>query len=188
MFDFPVRDLADYWQVLALQWGLSLLKAIAILVVGWFGARLATQLLTNFLQRIRLDPTLVSFLASLTYAFVLIVVAVAVLAQLGIQTASLVAVLGAIGLALALSLQSSLANLASGIMILMFRLFRVEDTIEITGVRGRVMEIMIFQTILITDDGQRVFVPNGKITSEIVRHRPAGFVEPPRELPVGKVT
>jgi small conductance mechanosensitive channel len=171
MFDFSVANLREFWQDLALQWGLSFLKAAAILVVGWFAARATTGLLARFLRGVRLDPTLIGFLTSMAYAFVLIVVGVAVLAQLGVQTASLVAVLGAIGLAL--SLQSSLANLASGIMILLFRLFRVGDTIEISNVRGRVLEILVFQTILISDDGQRVFVPNAKITAEIVRHRPA---------------
>jgi small conductance mechanosensitive channel len=119
------------------------------------------------------EATLIPFLSTLAYALVLVIVVVTVLSQLGVQTASLVTVLGAGGVAIALALQSSLGNLASGILILSFRLFRVGDTVEVTGARGQVTEIQIFHTILAGDDGQRIVVPNAKITSDILRHRPA---------------
>lgn len=176
-------DLKEFWQLQAIHWSLNILKAMVILGVGWFAAQLAMRFLSDFLRRIRMDPTLVSFLSSLIYALLLIIVAVTVLSELGVHTASLVAVLGAAGLALGLSLQSALSNLASGIMLLTFRSFRAGDTIEVAGMRGQVTEILIFQTILTTDDGQRVLIPNSKLTSEVVRHKPATSSNDPRQLP-----
>jgi small conductance mechanosensitive channel len=168
-----LENLKKFWQVQAVQLAISLAKAAAILVVGWVVARTVSRLLTRTLQRLRVETTLIPFLSSLAYALVLVIVVVTVLGQLGIPTASLVAVLGAGGVAIALALQSSLGNLASGIMILSFRLFRVGDTVEVAGARGQVAEIQIFHTILTSDDGQRIVVPNAKITSEVVRHRAA---------------
>jgi small conductance mechanosensitive channel len=105
------------------------------------------------------------------YGLILVIVGIVVLGQLGVATGSLITVLGAGGVAVALALQSSLGNLASGIMILSFRLFRVGDTVEVASARGRVTEIQIFHTILAAEDGQRIVVPNAKITNEVLRHR-----------------
>ncbi len=182
MLGNPLIDLNPYLELPAVQWGLSLVKAAAILGAGWLAAQLGMRWLTTGLRRLQLDLALVAFLSSLIYSILLVVVAIAVLAQLGVQTASLVTVLGAVGLALALSLQNSLSNLASGIIILGYRFFRAGDTIEVAGARGRVTEMLIFHTILSTEDGQRVLIPNSKITSEIVRHvpyRPAAPTEHP---------
>ncbi len=172
MSNYPLADLNPYLELPAVQWSLSLLKAVAILGGGWLAAHLGMRWLAAGLRRVHLDPTLVAFLSSLTYSLLLVVVAIAVLGQLGVQTASLVTVLGAVGLALALSLQSSLSNLASGIIILGYRFFHAGDTIEVAGARGQVTEMLIFHTILSMEDGQRVLIPNSKITSEIVRHLP----------------
>ena len=182
MLGNPLIDLNPYLELPAVQWGLSLVKAAAILGAGWLAAQLGMRWLTTGLRRLQLDLALVAFLSSLIYSILLVVVAIAVLGQLGVQTASLVTVLGAVGLALALSLQNSLSNLASGIIILGYRFFRAGDTIEVAGARGRVTEMLIFHTILSAEDGQRVLIPNSKITSEIVRHvpyRPAAPTEHP---------
>lgn len=165
------KEAQTFLQMQVVQWGLNISKALLILIAGWLAARLLARLFSNFMKRLRLDATLVTFLNSLTYAVLLVIVVVAVLGQLGVETASLIAVLGAAGLALALSLQASLGNLASGLMILSFQLFRVGDTIEVVGVRGVVQEILVFHTIISTEDGQRALIPNSKITSEVVRHR-----------------
>jgi small conductance mechanosensitive channel len=170
----------DFLDKQALEWAVwaqNFAIALVILLVGWLVACYGTYYLGQFLRRVLPNSALISFLSSLAYALILLAAVVAALSQMGVQTASLIAVLGAAGLALALALQSSLGNLASGIMILSFQLIRPGDTIELAGVRGRVSEILIFHTILYTDDGQRVLVPNGKITSEVVRQTPAGSPE-----------
>ncbi len=172
MFGDTLVEINRYLELPAIQGSLHFLKAVAILGLGWLAARVGTHWLAQLLRRVRLEPTLVAFLSSLGYTILLIVVAITVLGQLGVQTASLVTVLGAVGLTLALSLQSSLSNLASGIIILGYRYFRAGDTIEVAGARGQVTEILIFHTILSAEGGQRVLIPNSKITSEVVRHQP----------------
>jgi small conductance mechanosensitive channel len=151
-----------------------LLASVVILALGWLTASLSARALTRVMSRLHVDATLISFSANLCRTTIIVIVVIVALGQLGVQTASLVAVLGASGLAIALAFQSSLSNLASGFMILFFRLFRAGDRVEIAGASGRVSEILLFHTILAGEDGQRIVIPNATVTGGVIRHWPAG--------------
>jgi len=137
--------------------------AVALLAVGRIIAGFTRKLLRKGLTTADVDPTLVPFLASLGYYSVLIVVVVAVLGVAGIQTASLVAVLGAAGLAIGLALQGTLSNVAAGVMLLVFRPFRVGDGVDAGGAKGAVEAIGLFTTTINTPDNVRITVPNSSV-------------------------
>jgi small conductance mechanosensitive channel len=144
--------------------------AILIVLVGWLVMHFLVRPLRQVFQRSRLDPSVASFLANSLRGAVLIVVVLAFLYQLGVQTASLVTLLGAAGLAVALSLQNSLANFASGLLLLTFRRVRVGDQVEVGDLRGRVSEMLPFHTVLVTTDNQCIIVPNTMMTNGPVRN------------------
>lgn len=141
-------------------WGMHLLTAIAMLVAGW----IIGKWLSRMIQRIgKLDGTLKSFLGGLVKYTVMAVAFVAVMGQLGVQTASLLAVLGAAGLAIGLALQGTLSNVAAGVMLLILRPFNVGDHIETGTIKGTVRELGLFGTELSTADNIYIFAPNSKI-------------------------
>lgn len=154
----------------AVQYGLKIVGAIVILIVGRIVAALARKGVRKLLERSKTDPAVISFVASFTYILVLTFVIIVVLGQFGIQTASMVAVLGAAGFAVGFALQGSLGNFASGVMILVFRPFKVGDFISAAGVMGTVKDISIFNTILATPDNIKVIVPNGKVYGDIIKN------------------
>ena len=148
----------------------ALLPAIIIGVVGYRLTSILPRLLGRMLMRARVDPTLTVFITNVSRYTLVIFVTIFVLSRLGIETTSLVAVLGATGLAIGLALQGSLGNFAAGVLIIVFRPFQVGDLIEAGGAMGRVQEIQIFTTVLHTTDNLCVLVPNdliikGKITN-----------------------
>jgi small conductance mechanosensitive channel len=147
--------------------------AVLILVLGWLAARFLAGPLRRWFDRSRLDPSAASFLVSTARAAVHVVVIHSALQQLGVQTTSLLAQLGAAGLAIALSLQGSLANFASGLLLLSFRMVRVGDLIEVGDLRGRVSEMLPFHVVLVTADNQRITVPNSLLTNGSVRNNSA---------------
>ncbi len=154
-------------------YGLKLLGAAAIFVFGRWAVKIAAALVRRVMTAAKVDQTLVSFTCNLLYSAGLVFVVVAALAQLGIQTTSLAAALGAAGLAVGLALQGSLSNLASGVLLIALHPFRLGDKIETSGKAGIVTEINIFTTTLKTEEGQAVIIPNGKITADvIVNHTP----------------
>ena len=142
--------------------GLQLLAAIIILLIGIQVAKFTRKLVEKALQKTKVDVTIINFLANVVYVTVLALVTVVVLGQIGVKTASLIAILGSAGIAVGLALQGSLSNIASGIMLVIFRPFRVGDYIEGGGTAGIVKEIQIFNTILTSPDNRRIFVPNSK--------------------------
>jgi small conductance mechanosensitive channel len=144
--------------------------AVLILVLGWLVLRYLLGPLRRLLGRSHLDPSMASFLANSARTIILVVVILAVLQELGVATTSLLTLLGAAGLAVALSLQSSLANFASGLMVLSFRMVRVGDLIEVGEVRGRVADLLPFYVVIDTLDNQRITVPNTLLTSGPVRN------------------
>jgi small conductance mechanosensitive channel len=146
------------------QCGLKIIGAVLILVVGRWVGRLLSSLAGKALTKARVDATLVPFIENLAYMAMLVFVVIAALAAVGVQTASLVAVLGAAGLAVGLALQGSLANFASGVLILVFKPFQVGDFVEISGVRGTVQAIHVFNTVLKDSKKTRIVVPNGQVT------------------------
>ena len=155
-----------------MQYGLQVVGGVALLVVGWMISGWASRTLRQLASRVpTLDSTVASFLASLVRYGILALVGVAVLNQFGVQTASLIAVFGAAGLAIGLALQGTLSNLAAGVMLLLFRSFSVGDEIDAAGQRGIVVELSLFTTTLVPADGTRLIVPNGKVWGDLIRNR-----------------
>lgn len=151
-------------QDLIISFSLKLLVAIVIFYVGRWVALGISRLIGKALLLRHVDRAVVSFLSSIAYAAVLIAFALIALSHLGIQTASFLAILGAAGLAVALALQGSLSNFASGVLIIIFRPFKSGDMVEVAGISGVVERIDIFQTIFKTADNKRIIVPNSQIT------------------------
>ena len=153
------------WE-LTTVFGLKILAAIVILILGRWVAKMLRKLVQRLMNKAKVDPTLVTFVGNLTYVALMTFVILAALAQLGVQTTSFIAVLGAAGLAVGLALQGSLSNFAAGVLMIIFRPFKVGDFIEGGGAAGTVEEIQIFTTQLKTPDNKTVIVPNAKMTSD----------------------
>jgi small conductance mechanosensitive channel len=154
------------------QWtifyGVRILAALAILVIGRIVAGAIKKVLARAMERSRVDTTLISFVTNVTYVALMAFVVIAAVGKLGVQTASFVAVIGAAGLAIGLALQGSLANFAAGVLMIIFRPFRVGDYIEGGGMAGTVEEISIFTTHMKSPDNRSIIVPNAKITSDSI--------------------
>jgi len=151
-------------------WGLKVLGAIAVLLIGRGIASWVRRAIRRVLKRGDIDETLIPFVTSLSYYLMLAFVMIAALGMMGIQTASIIAVLGAAGLAIGLALQGTLANFASGVMLLVFRPFRVGDFIEAAGTAGAVEAISIFTTRLNTPDNVGVVIPNSAVWGQTIKN------------------
>jgi small conductance mechanosensitive channel len=149
-------------------YGLKVVAAIAILVFGRIAAGIVRGVVRRLLRKSKVDETLVSFITSLTYVAVMAFVVIAAISRLGVQTASFIAVLGAAGLAVGLALQGSLANFAAGVLMIIFKPFKVGDFISAGGVSGGVEAIGIFTTILKSPDNKKIIIPNAKVTSDSI--------------------
>lgn len=146
-------------------YALNIAIAIVIFIVGkWLAKKIANFAKKMMLKNSKFDETLANFLDDIIYYILIVVVVLTSLKQLGIDTTSFFAILGAAGLAVGLALKDSLGNFASGVMIILFRPFKVGDVINAAGVTGTVEEVSIFNTILKTPDNQKLIVPNGSIT------------------------
>ncbi|RZK11928.1 MAG: mechanosensitive ion channel [Flavobacterium sp.] len=143
----------------------KLISALLILFVGLYVIRFINRMIRKLMVTRDLDPTLSKFLADILLWVLRVLLFVSVIDKLGIGTSSFVAILGAAGLAVGLSLQGSLSNFAGGMLIILFKPFRVGDTIEAQGVTGTVSEIQIFVTKLINGNNQTIFVPNGALSN-----------------------
>ncbi len=157
--------LAKTWFV---AYGPNILVALAILVFGRWLVKWITHLIKKALIKSGMDDTLVRFLDKLIYYTLLVAVILAAADQVGIKTTSFLAILGAAGLAVGLALKDSLANFASGVMLIMFQPFRVGDAVTAAGVSGSVERIDIFNTVVNTWDNQKVIIPNSKITADVI--------------------
>lgn len=147
-------------------YGLKVLAAAAILIVGRWVAKALKNLTTRVMKKRAVEPTIVSFVSNLVYIALLVFIVIAAMGQVGIQTTSFIAVIGAAGLAIGLALQGSLANFAAGFLLILFRPFKVGDYIEGAGVAGVVEEIQVFVTQLKTPDNKAVIIPNAKLTGD----------------------
>lgn len=145
-----------------LFYGLKVLIALAIFVIGKKVARWLGNAVEKVLQKKEMDVEIQHFVSTLVYYAAFVFVIIAALGQLGIHTASFVAVIGAAGLAVGLALQGSLANFAAGVLILIFKPYRVGDFVEVAGVSGSVSKVLVFTTELNTGDNKRVIIPNGQ--------------------------
>jgi len=155
--------IATGWGLLA-TYGLKVVLSLAIFVIGRWVARAIGRLVERVMGTRKVDPTLVGFVGNMTYYALLTFVVLAALSQLGIQTTSFIAIIGAAGLAVGLALQGSLANFAAGFLLIIFRPFKVGDFIEGGGVAGVVENIQIFTTQLKTADNKVIIVPNANMT------------------------
>jgi small conductance mechanosensitive channel len=151
-------------------WGLQVIGAIAVLIVGRIIAGSLRRVTRRGLERAQLDAVLVPFLANGVYYLTLVVVVIAVLSLFGIETTSLIAVLGAAGLAVGLALQGTLSNFAAGVMLLIFRPFKVGDYVEVAGTAGSVQEVGIFSTVLHTPDNVKITVPNSSVYGDTIKN------------------
>ncbi len=152
----------------ALPWGINLLFAVGIFVVGRWVAKGVVAVARKLLGRARLDDILVNFVATILNGVLLLVVVVAALDRLGVDTTSLVAIIGAAGLAIGLALQDSLKNFAAGVMLIVFRPFKAGDFVEAGGTQGVVEKISIFSSIFRTPDNREITVPNGAIYADVI--------------------
>lgn len=164
-----MEDINQWWviaQEVVIAFGLNLLAAIVIFVIGRWLAKATSRLVKRTMARNEVDVMLVSFVSTLVYYALLAFVVVAALNRLGIQTASIIAILGAAGLAIGLALQGSLSNFAAGVLMVFFRPFNVGDFIEGGGTMGTVKEITLFTTTLLTPDNKVIIVPNAKLNGD----------------------
>jgi len=152
-------------QTLLVDYAIKFIVAIVIFLIGRLIAKLISKAISKILSKRGVDSAVISFIASLTYGLVFIVAIIAAISHLGFNTSSLVAIIGAAGLAIGLALQGSLSNFASGVLIISLRPFKSGDFVEVSGIAGVVEEILIFSTKLRTGDNKTVIVPNGSITS-----------------------
>ncbi len=148
----------------------QVLGALLILIAGRIAAGICRSLLRAALARARVEQTIISFLGNITYWAILVFAVVAALSKFGVQTASFVAILGAASFAIAFALQGSLSNFAAGVMILLFRPFKVGDSIDAAGIAGTVQGIDLFATIVTTGDNVKIIVPNGKLFGDTIKN------------------
>ena len=150
------------------DFGIDLVIALVIFVVGRIVARIVQKGIRRLMEAQEVDKILQSFVSNLAYWTLMVFVIIAAINQLGIQTASLIAVMGAAGLAVGLALQGSLSNFAAGVLIVIFRPYRVGDFVEAAGISGSVEQVQILTTILKTGDNKQIIVPNSQIMDSII--------------------
>jgi small conductance mechanosensitive channel len=168
MESFDIQNLIAEYMPIAIDSGLKLLVALIIFVVGKWVANLLTKVLRNLLIRTNVDDILADFASALVKGALLVVVIIAALDHLGVNTTSMVAILGAAGLAVGLALQNSLQNFAAGVMLLIFRPFKAGDFVDVAGVTGVIEGISIFSTTMRTGDNKEMIIPNGAIYGGII--------------------
>ena len=150
------------------SYSIKIVGALLIFLVGkWLSRRIA-NLFAKLMTKNNVDQAVVGFLTNLTYYALLVVVIIAALGKLGINTTSFLAIIGAAGLAIGLALKDSLSNFAAGVMLVMFRPFTVGDVVSAAGITGKVEKITIFNTLFCTADNQLIIVPNNKIISDVI--------------------
>jgi small conductance mechanosensitive channel len=158
-----IENLLDQAPSLLMEYGLQLLLAIVVLLVGKWVAKAVSNAVVNVMQKRNIDTTVSKFTGSICYAALFIIFIIAALGQLGIETASFVAIIGAAGLAVGFALQGSLSNFASGVLLILFRPIRAGDFVEAAGQAGVIDEVGIFSTIMKSGDNKVIIIPNSNI-------------------------
>ncbi|SDP14140.1 mechanosensitive ion channel family protein [Desulforhopalus singaporensis] len=166
--DMVNGELLKNMQPVLLSWGGKIVAALLVFLIGKWVASRITILVVKILEKKNVDVTLIRFLRGIIYYALLIAVLIAAAGQLGIQTTSFLAILGAASLAVGLALKDSLANFSSGVMLILFRPFRVGDWVQVGSEAGTVQEISVFSTILHTGDNQKKIIPNGAIANNTI--------------------
>lgn len=165
---FTMDELMNLLTSTGIEFGINIVTAIAIFFVGRWVVGMLVRGLHTLMQKQKIDKTLETFVCNLARLALLLFVIIAAVGALGVQTTSFIAVLGAAGLAIGLALQGSLSNFASGVLIVLFRPYKVGDYIEAAGVSGTVEGLQILTTVLITPDNKRVIVPNSQIMNGVI--------------------
>ncbi len=175
MNDLQVPDLGIDWaglyeefQMIGVSFGIKLIAAVAIFLIGRLVARVVTNGIRKLMSSQEVDRILETFVSNLVYWALMTFVIIAAINQIGVQTTSLIAIMGAAGLAVGLALQGSLANFAAGVLIIMFRPYKVGDYVEAAGIAGSVVQVQILTTILKTGDNKQIVVPNAQIMGSII--------------------
>ncbi len=175
MNDLEVPDLGLDWaglyeqfQTVGISFGIKIIAALAIFFIGRIVARFVTKGIHKLMASQDVDKILETFVSNLVYWALMIFVIIAAINQVGIQTTSLIAIMGAAGLAIGLAMQGSLANFAAGVLIVMFRPYKVGDFVEAAGIAGSVEEVQILTTVLKTGDNTQIVVPNAQIMGSII--------------------
>jgi small conductance mechanosensitive channel len=176
MTNLDVQALLTQMSGLITEYGLKVIGAILVLIIGRAVAGWARKATRRAMERGKIDPTLIPFLSGMVYTLAMVFVVVAVLGLFGIPTASFIAVLGAAGLAVGLAMQGTLSNFAAGVMLLVFRPFKVGDFVEVAGTLGKVEEIGIFATQLNTPDNIRVIISNGTVYGDKISNYTANDI------------
>ena len=156
-------DIQQFLETYVLPWGINIVMALAIFVVGRYIAAILVNFAKKIMVKAKVDNILVNFIGSIISTVLLLFIVIAALDQLGVNTTSLIALIGAAGLAIGLALQGTLQNLASGVMLIIFRPFNDGDFVEAAGVAGVVEEIGIFTTTMRTGDNREIIIPNGEV-------------------------
>lgn len=156
-------DIQQLIETYILPWGINIVMALAIFIVGKFIVNILVNVAKKLMGKAKVDNILINFIASIIKTVLLLFVVIAALDQLGVDTTSMIALIGAAGLAIGLALQGTLQNLASGVMLIIFRPFSDGDFIEAAGVSGVVEQIGIFSITMRTGDNREIIVPNGEI-------------------------
>lgn len=151
------------------EYGLKVIGAVVILIAGRIVAGLVRKVIGTILEKAKADHSIVSFASNLAFFAVIVFAVISALGKFGVETTSFVAVIGAAGLAVGFALQGSLSNFAAGVLILVFRPFKVGDIVTAAGISGTIKEIQIFNTILATPDNIKITVPNGKIYGDVIQ-------------------
>jgi len=162
--DIDIRTILNTMYAYLAQYWLRVLGTIVIFVVGRWLAKVISRLVGNAMRKAKVDETLTSFAQNLCHVALLVFVVIAAVANLGVETSSFAVVVGAAGLGIAFALQGSLANFAAGVMLIIFKPFKVGDFVELAGKAGTVKEIQIFNTVLNSPDNVQIIVPNGQVT------------------------
>ena len=171
MEDISRQQVSAYMDIaveMAMQYGPKLVLAIVVLFGGLWIVNRVVRLVVKTMERSNAEPTLAKFLSSLVSIGLKALLLISVASMIGIETTSFIAILGAAGLAIGLALQGTLANFAGGVLVLLFRPYKIGDFIEAQGVSGTVSEIQIFNTVIKTGDNKHIIVPNGAISNGII--------------------
>ena len=163
-----VEKIVEWLQTEGVAFGIDLVAALAIFIVGRIAIGFIVRGIRIAMRKNDIEKTLETFICNLIRWALMVVVIIAAIAQVGIQTTSFIAVFGAAGLAIGLALQGSLSNFAAGVLIVLFRPYRVGDWIEAAGISGSVEQVQILTTVLTTGDNKQVIVPNSQIMDSII--------------------
>ena len=171
-----IQNIVDILNEFAVNYGFQVFGAIVILLIGWQVSRWVAKIVLNVCERAKLDITLAKFFAGIAKTLIIIFVAIVALGKFGITITPLIAALGAVAFGSTLALQGPLSNYGSGLTIILTRPFVVGDTIKIQGVIGIVDEIKLAYTWLVTEDGERITIPNNRVIGEILHNTYANLI------------